>query len=224
MATLMVFRAVWAASPFRPATLPVIRTCRMPQLATVRVRYAANLAPMPGSNNPRNHDIPHDIVQLAGEDGRLGLPTPLSHLIASVDPKTHYVELVTAHPQPVVKIRNKREQIQKAKQWKKRQKEVAANNVQKEIQLTWGVASGDLMHKLTKARKEVEKGSRVELVFAPKVNQQAPSLAKMEALINETVEKIADFAREWMPRKVEGGIAILYLKKYDRTSKPTKPA
>lgn len=190
----------------------------MPQLATVPVRYAVNLASMPGSNNPRNHDIPHSIVQLAGEDGRLGPPTPLSHLIASVDPQTHYVELVSVHPQPVAKIRSKREQNQKEKQWRKRQREVAANNVQKEIQLTWGVASGDLIHKLTKARKEVEKGCRVELVFAPKVNQQAPSSAKMEARINETVEKIADFAREWMPRKVEGGIAVLYLKKHDRST------
>jgi translation initiation factor IF-3 len=179
---------------------------------------------MPGSNNPRDRDIPHSIVQLVNEEGRLGPPTPLSHLLASIDSQTHFIELVNENPLPIVKIRDKQEQFKKQQEWNRRQKEVAASNVQKEIQMTWGVESGDLAHKLNKARKEVEKGNRVELVFAPKVNQRAPSPAQMEARINETVEKIAEFAREWMPRKVERGVAILYLKKLDKSPKSTDPS
>jgi len=179
---------------------------------------------MPGSNHPRNHDIPHRIVQLVNEDGRLGPPTPLSHLFASIDSKTHFIELVNEDPSPIVKIKCKKEEYLKGKAWRRRQNELAANNVQKEIQMTWGVESGDLAHKLSKARKDVEKGIRVELVFAPKVNQPAPKPAVIEARLNEAAAKIGEFAKEWKPRKVEGGIAILYIKKLDKLSKSTKPS
>jgi translation initiation factor IF-3 len=214
-----MFIRIAAALLFRPAALSVIHKCHIPQLVTVPVRYVAHRAP-----NPRNHDIPHHIVQLVNEEGRLEPHTSLSHLIASIDPQSHYIELVTEHPQPVVKIRDKGEQYHKLKEWKKKQKTTAASNVQKEIQMTWGVESGDLAHKLSKARKELEKGNRVELVFAPKANQRFPSPALVESRINETVEKMAEFAKEWMPRKVERGVAILYLKKLDMSSKPIKPS
>jgi len=90
--------------------------------------------------------------------------------------------------------------------------------------MTWGVASGDLAHKLNKTRKELEKGNRVQLVFAPKANQPVPNQALMEARINEILGKIAEFAREWMPRKFQSGVAIFYLKKLDSSSKPTEPS
>jgi len=220
MIHLVSFRAATTARLFWPAA---IHKCSVSRLVTVPVRYAAR-APMPGSNHPRDHDIPHRIVHLVNEDGRLEPPIPLAHHLASIDSKTHFIELVSEHPQPIVKIRSKKEEVQKAKEWQQRQKEVAANNVQKEIQMTWGVEQGDLAHKLNKVRKELQKGSRVELVFAPKVNQRVPSPAVMEARLNETAEKIAEFAKEWLPRKVERGVAILYLKKLDMSSKPTKPS
>jgi len=154
----------------------------------------------------------------------LGLPTPLSRLLASIDPQTHFIELVNENPKPIVKIRDKREQVKKEKEWNKRQKEVASNNVQKEIQMTWAVEPGDLVHKLNKARKEVEKGNRVELVFAPKVNQRAPSPAIMDARMKNAAEKIAEFAREWKSRKVEHGVGIFYLKKLDKPPTPRNPS
>jgi translation initiation factor IF-3 len=219
----MPFRAAATASLLRESTFPTHKW-RKPWLVIVPVRYSSR-APMPGSNHPRNRNIPHSIVQLADAEGRLGPPTSLSHLLASIDSKTHYIELVTSSPQPVVKIRNKKEQYHKKKAWNKRQNEIAASNVQKEIQMSWGVESGDLAHKLNKARKELEKGNRVEWVLAPKANQRIPSPAVMEARINDVAEKIAEFAREWLPRKFERGVAILYLKKLDtadRSSNITK--
>src|SRR5882762_2012019 len=213
--------------PLRAATIvshfrPVIHKCCTSQLLTVPVRYAHKV-PMPGSGHPRNTDIPHSIVQLVNDEGRLDPPTPLSHLLASIDPKKTFIELVTDDPKPIVKIKSKQEQYKKQKEWQKRQKEVAANNTQKEIQMTWGVDENDLGHKLGKVRKELEKGCRIELVFAPKVNQPVPSPGVIETRLKLTTEKIAEFAREWLPRKVERGVAVLYLKKLDGASKPTKP-
>jgi translation initiation factor IF-3 len=201
--------------------LSVIHTCRVPHLSA---RHAATRAPFPGSHHLRDRDIPHRIVHLVSEEGILGPPTPLSHLLASIDPHTHFLELVNENPKPVVKIRDKQEQVKKEKEWKKRQKEVASSNVQKEIQMTWAVEPADLVHKLNKARKEVEKGNRVELVFAPKVNQRAPSPAIMDARMKNAAVKIAEFAREWKSRKVEHGIGIFYLKKLDRSPTPTNPS
>ncbi|KIM84004.1 hypothetical protein PILCRDRAFT_6853 [Piloderma croceum F 1598] len=218
MAVLIAFRAAATASLVRPTTLSVIHTCRVPHLSA---RHAATRA---SRNHPRDRDIPHSIVHLVDEEGRLGLPTPLSRLLASINSQTHFIELVHENPKPVVKIRDKQEEIQKEKKRKKRQREVASNNVQKEIQMTWAVEPGDLVHKLNKARKEVEKGNRVELVFASKVNQRAPSPVIMDARMKNAAEKIAEFAREWKPRKVEHGIGIFYLKKLDKSPTPTNPS
>jgi translation initiation factor IF-3 len=212
MAVFIAFRAAATALFVRPTTSSVTYACRVPHLSA---RHAATRASWPGSDRPRDRGIPHSIVYLVDEEGRLGLPTPLSRLLASINPQTHFIELVDENPRPVVKIRDKQEQIRKEKEWKKRQREVASNNVQKEIQMTWAVEPADLAHKLNKARREVEKGSRVELVFAPKVNQRAPSSAIMDARMKDAAEKIAEFAREWKPRKVEYGIGIFYLKKLD---------
>jgi len=215
MTTFISPRAAATVSLLR---LPALRKCRTPGLITAPVRYAAHRAAMPGSHHPRNRDIPHSTVQVVREEGGLGPPTPLSDVLQSIDSKLQYVQLVSEDPQPLVKILNKLEQYNKLKGWQKRQKEVAASNVRKEIQMTWGVESGDFTHKVSKARKELERGNRVELVFAPKANQPIPNQATMEARINQTVEDLADFAKEWLPRKVERGVAILYLKKLNGPS------
>lgn len=220
MTTFIAFRAAAAASLLRTNALPAHRCCP-PQIVAIAIRHAARQA-MPGANHLRNQDIPHRTVQLANEEGRLEAPIPLSHLIASIDPKTHYVELVTADPQPIVKIKDKREEYNKLKAWNKKQKEAAASRVQKEIQMTWGVDSGDLAHKLKKARKELEKGNRVDLAFAPKTNQAPPKPQIMDIRLQEVVEMLSDIATEWMPRRVEKGVAVIYLQK--GAGKPLKPA
>jgi len=218
VAWMITFISPRAAAAVSLLQLPALRKCRISGLITAPVRYAAHRAAMPGAHHPRNRDIPHHTVQVVREEGGLGPPTPLSDVLQSIDSKSQYVQLVSEDPQPLVKILNKLEQYNKLKEWQKRQKGVAASNVRKEIQMTWGVESSDFTHKVNKARKELERGSRVELVFAPKANQPVPSRAMMEARINQTMENLADIAKEWLPRKVERGVAILYLKKLDGSS------
>jgi len=222
MTTFVSSCAVATVSLFR---LLALRKCRTPGLIKVPVRYAAkHRAALPGAHYPRNRHIPHQIVQVVREEGGLGPPTPLDDVIASTTLKTHYIQLVSEDPTPLVKILSKSEQHNKLKEWQKRQKEAAASNVRKEIQMTWGVESGDFAHKLSRVKKELEKGTRVELVFAPKANQRVPSPPMMEARVNQTLENLAGFAKEWLPRKVERGVAILYLRKLDGSSEPTSPS
>lgn len=223
MSIFIAFRAAARTSLFRPATLPSTHKCHIPRSITVPVRHVKHQA-MPGADHLRDRDIPYHIVQLVNEDGRLEPPAPLSHIIASIDSKTHFVELVSEDPQPLVKIKNKKQEYIKMKEWKRRQKEVAASNIQKEIQMTWGVELGDLAHKLKKVRKELERGNRVDLVYAPKANQVIPSRVIMENRIKETVEMLSDIAKEWMPRRFEKGVAVLSLKLADKPPNSIKPS
>lgn len=210
-----------AAALRRPSVLFATPGCG----CAVAIRHAGHRAAMPGAGHLRDKDIPYRTVSLVSEDGTLGPPTQLSQLLATIDPKAQFIELVGNNPaQPIVKIRGKKEHFQKQKEWNKRQKAVATSNVQKEIQMSWGVEVGDLMHKLNKVRKELEKGSKVELVFSPKQPQRPPTTAAMQARLQEASTKLAQFAKEWSPRKVEGAVAILYLKSLDEAQKPEKPS
>jgi len=85
------------------------------------------------------------------ETGRLNPPTALGDILSTINPKTHFVELVSEDPGPIVKVVNKKEAFDRYKEHKAKLKAVAKQQLdQKEIQLTWGVAQGDLAHKLKK--------------------------------------------------------------------------
>ena len=212
MASFIAFRNAAAASLLRTTHIPAISQCRVLHPVLIPVRHAARRE-MPGSNHLRDHDIAHRIVQLVNEDGRLGPQTPLSHILASIDSKTHFVELVSGDPTPIVKIQSKKEHYEKQKAFQRRQKEVATTRVRKEIQMTWGIEPGDLAHKLGKARKEFDKGNRVDLAFAPKVKQKPPHPDVMIARLDEVLDTLSDIATEWSPRRMENGVAVLYLQR-----------
>lgn len=167
---------------------------------------------------PQNKEIQHRVVQLVDpETGRLHPPTLLSAILASVNPKTHFVELATEDPNPLVKIVSKEDLKAKIKEQRLKKKLAGKSMEQKEIQLTWGVAAGDLEHKLSKVRRELEKGNRVDLVYAPKKGQPLPNPAEMELRMQETVEKLADVGKEWKPKQVQKHMSVIYFQGHTRT-------
>jgi translation initiation factor IF-3 len=204
MATFCAFRTA-AAGLVRPARSP--SSSRIYEISTFiipHVRYKTNLA-----RHPRNDEIDYRVVQMVDPDtGRLKEPTELRDILASINRKTHFVELVSEEPNPIVKIKDKKEEYSWMKEKRARLK--LANSIQqKEVQMTWGVASGDLAHKLKKVRRELEKGNRVDLVYAPKKDQALPSPLKIEERLRETVDLLADVGKEWRPRNIQRNIAIL---------------
>jgi translation initiation factor IF-3 len=201
MATFCAFRTA-AAALVRPASSS--RLCEISALAIHHVRYKHQQ-----TRRPRNDEIDFRVVQMVdSETGRLKEATELRDILASIDRKTHFVELVSEEPSPIVKIKNKQEVYSKLKE--KRMKSREAHTVQqKEVQMTWGVASGDLAHKLNKVRRELEKGNRVDLVYAPKKDQTLPSQLQMEERLRETVGLLADVGKEWRPRNIQRNVAIL---------------
>lgn len=154
-------------------------------------------------------DIGYPVVQLVDpQTDRLRSPAPLADIVSSIDLKTHFVELVSESPNPIVKIISKQAQFgerKAAKTKKKNQLEL------KEVQMTWGVASGDLAHKLRKVKQELEKGNRVDLVYAPKNGQVIPTAKEMEVRVQETLDYTRDVGKEWKPMEVQGAMTVIHL-------------
>lgn len=158
-------------------------------------------------------DIPFRVVRLADpESGSLHPLAPLRTLLNSIDRKTHHIELVADTPDPVVKIVDTKQAREKYREAKKRAQAAARAQVRKEIQLTWGVAAGDLAHKLEKARQELVGGKKVDLIFASKKGQAVPTKQLMDIRLKGVLDTLADVGKEYRARGEQKNIIALYLK------------
>ena len=164
-----------------------------------------------------NDSIPFKAVRLADPtSGSLHPLAPLTTILNSIDPKTHHVELVADRPDPVVKIVNTKEAREKYREAKKRAHAAARAQVRKEIQVTWGVAEGDLAHKVEKVRQELVGGKKVDLIFASKKGQVVPTKEAMDARLKGVLETLAEVGKEYLPREVRKNMTALYLKPSSR--------
>ena len=117
---------------------------------------------------PRDRQIPYRQVQLVQPDSSLSPPTSLNALLRTYDPSTHFLQLVS-HSPPIVKVLDKEEE--RLRQLKAEQKARARRKLapeEKEVQVSWTAADGDLRHKAELARQMLERGDRVQLAFAPR--------------------------------------------------------
>lgn len=160
---------------------------------------------------PRNEAIPFAYVRLVNpETGLLDPPAPLRRILPTIQRKTQYLELVTDKPEPIVKIIDTKLRYTRGKA-KKQQQLLNRAPEEKELQLTWGVAIGDLQFKLKKAREDLLDGSRVTLVFALKKGQQVPTPADQQAMIEEAVRLLEDVGRERKDRATQKHMTALFL-------------
>ena len=165
------------------------------------------------TKRPTDDNIPFNLVRLVdSESGSLRPLVPLRSILNSIDRKTHHVELVADAPDPIVKIVDTKDAREKYRESRKRAQAVARAQVRKEIQVTWGVAAGDLAHKLEKVRQELTGGRKVDLVFASKKGQVVPTKQEMDARLEGVLETLADVGKEYLPREVRKFANVLYLK------------
>ncbi|KIP09801.1 hypothetical protein PHLGIDRAFT_115958 [Phlebiopsis gigantea 11061_1 CR5-6] len=173
---------------------------------------------------PRDEQIRYKIVRLVDpQTGALGPLTPLANVIEAARNKTTpdstegaeagenkktkwwrqrrcYVELVAEQPHPIVKIVDIADMYHKNREAAKKKKESTVK--EKEIQMTWSVAQGDLEHKLKKAREALNEGERITIGFARKKGQPYPKPEEIKAKLAETAQSFADVAEEWKPTVV----------------------
>ena len=189
-----------------------------PSLACQRLTLRAMSSSSIPTKRPMNGDIPFKLVRLADtESGSLHPLAPLKTILGSINPKTHHVELVAETPDPIVKVVDTKEAREKYKEAKKRAQAVARAQVRKEIQVTWGVAAGDLAHKLEKVRQELVGGRKVDLIFASKKGQVVPTKQAMDVRLKGVLENLADVGMEYIPREQRKDMTALHLKPLSRS-------
>ncbi|KAH9921498.1 uncharacterized protein BXZ73DRAFT_51807 [Epithele typhae] len=171
---------------------------------------------MPKGPPPRNEAIDIAVkrkpVRLVDpETGALLPPAPLEDVLERVDRKTQHLELVELEPAPVVRIVN-----QKAAYGRTRERRVGKalgrKAEEKELQLTWSAAPGDIEVKLKKAHADLADGCRVTLVFAPKKGKWTDmSRTEQEEIVEGAVKQLEDVAKEWKPRQRQGYAMAAFL-------------
>ncbi|KAG8856299.1 hypothetical protein FRB91_000928 [Serendipita sp. 411] len=147
------------------------------------------------SSNRRltNADIPHEFVKLVQEDGKLSeQPVKLASLLQSINQSTYFIELVSEQGSPIVRIKNKKEAMKQEREMK--EKKLANRVVIKQIQVSWVISDGDLQHKMSQARKYIEKGDRVWVIYSSKPGQVPPPAQNCTSLVEKVHVLMDDIA------------------------------
>ncbi|KAF8511164.1 hypothetical protein JB92DRAFT_388778 [Gautieria morchelliformis] len=144
---------------------------------------------------PKNKNIKFSHVHVVNAEGKLDPLRPLSELLVAYPRKEFLIQQVTVD-QPIVRIMDSKVAYEKEKAIKRALKAAEKQQINKEIQMTWGVAMGDLAHKISKVRAELEKNNRVDLIFAPKKRQAVPSPKERDEKVVEVLEMLKDVGQE----------------------------
>ncbi|KAF8485250.1 hypothetical protein DFH94DRAFT_624881 [Russula ochroleuca] len=224
---------------FLPVSRVIIFSSRRPVLPVFcpfGPRFASFVKDAPVINN----DIPYKYVRVVDPETRKPLPPkPLTEVIdnlaTEVQPKqgggppktfvTQFAQLV-APPSKATdgyalvklvdhKVAAAREKTQRIKAQASRRA-----SEEKEIQFAWGIGAGDVQHKVRKARQELERGARVQLVFARKATggaeRDSGPWEKRNTLVAHVVEELAGVAREWRLRNEQRNMVVVYLQDHSR--------
>ncbi|ESK93124.1 hypothetical protein Moror_8847 [Moniliophthora roreri MCA 2997] len=160
---------------------------------------------------PKNEKIKFSWVKLVDPETGALVDTTMSKILANLDKKTHFAELQTAAPFPVVKLISKAEAHERRKKEKELKKNVAKRNLHKEYQFTWSMADNDLTRKLKRARDDLSNGGRVDIVFAPKSRQRGPPYSEMTQRMKSILEELSDVGSEWKKMEIRRGMAVIFI-------------
>ncbi|KAL1407511.1 hypothetical protein Q8F55_006944 [Vanrija albida] len=147
-----------------------------------------------------NGQIPFAKVQLVDEDNKLGDPTSLKLILKTFDHNVDVLRLVQVDP-PVVKILNIEDEKTREREHEAKlrlSRRIAFED--KELQVPWHAAVGDLQHKANTARSLLEKGDRVHLVFARRAGggqRQIITDADKEKIVALFAEALSPIASRW---------------------------
>ena len=200
-------------------------------------RFASNLKGTPLVNN----DIPYTYVRVVDPETRkLSPPRPLAEVIDNLatevqskqgggPPKTFVTQFAQLVAPPsgatngyaLVKLVDRREAAAREKTQRVKAQASRKASEEKEIQFAWNIGVADVQHKLRKTRQELERGVRVQLVFARKgtggPERDSGTRAKQNAFVAQVVEELTDVAREWRMRDERRNMVVVYLQDHRRS-------
>ncbi|KAI9511291.1 hypothetical protein F5148DRAFT_965577, partial [Russula earlei] len=182
-----------------------------------------------------NLDIPYTYVRVVDPETRKPLPPkPLTEVVNNLatetqpkqrggPPKTFVTQFAQLVAPPskatdgyaLVKIVDRREAAARERAQRLKAQVSRRATEEKEIQFAWGIGAADVRHKLWKARQELERGVRVQLVFARKATggaeRDSGTKAKQTALVTRVVESLAAVGKEWRVRDERSNMVVVYL-------------
>jgi translation initiation factor IF-3 len=226
-------------SMFLPGSRVILFSFRrrvLPVFCPLGPRFASNLKDTPLINN----DIPYTYVRVVDPETRKPLPPkPLAEVVDSlateIQPKqgggppktfvTQFAQLVAPPSEAtngyaLVKLVDRKEAAAREKTQRIKAQASRRASEEKEIQFAWSIGAADVQHKLRKARQELERGVRVQLVFARKATggaeRDSGTRAKQNALVEQVVEELTDVAREWRMRDERRNMVVVYLQDHQR--------
>jgi translation initiation factor IF-3 len=191
-----------------------------PAATTPRIHFVRQLSKK-SETYPTNHQIPFDVVQVREPDGTLHRSS-LNQLLGSINKSTHLVRLISRDP-PVVRVlthlEDKTNKLERKAVLKARKNKGQVST--KEVRLTWLTSDTDFEHKMSMARKELEKGGiRINFFFSPKPGVRAPPRFEMAEHMQKVADMFQDVSDEWRERDFAGrGTARLFLQSTVRAPK-----
>ncbi|KAN0097849.1 hypothetical protein V8E55_002295 [Tylopilus felleus] len=126
------------------------------------------------------------------------------------------VELVASTPEPVVRLTTRAEIEARYRTMRRAVAAAARTGAEpKEVQLSWGVAPGDVEHKMRKAKKDLEKGYRVAVVVTMKRGQRTSGREALVAFADEIAETLVGVGKECKEREITQRSMILTFRKVE---------
>lgn len=169
--------------------------------------------------HPLSHcdsSIPHPVVRLIGPDGLLP-PQRLSSILPTYSTSTHTLTLVSVDGEyPVVKLVNKAEERDRAKEKEEKSKVKRKISMEeKEVQVSWQSAKGDLGHKLEMAKGILEKGDRVQVVFANRRRAEPINERQKDEIVAMFEGTLEEVGKKWKEDDKNRGLWVLYYNPLD---------
>lgn len=210
-------RSIFATSPFANGEFRKPKT-KFNKNAFLLAQAKKEEEPKRKSGGPlKDENIKYKRVHIR-HDGCLSAPSNVSYILSLLDRRGYYIQLIS-HDPPIVKIVDKAEEYSRMKEEHEQAKLSKSKQVHKEVQLSWVTSDADMAHKLEKAKEDLAKGLRVNLVFAHKRGRPLPSLEDIKERLQSLVDSLADVGKEWKARVVQRRLAAVFLEGINRPGK-----
>ena len=177
--------------------------------ASISTRFFTTTRP----NQIEIPEIPFEQVHVRDpETGSLTPLQPLERVLRSIDESVECAYLVSTDP-PVVRIRTIASLIAQEKEKlaieEARKRLVSAD---KEVQVSWNAADGDLAMKVRQARQLIEKGDKVNIIFARKAGGKKSIVKpeRMQEILEMFNAALADIATKCKADDVRPKITTSY--------------
>ncbi|GKT58644.1 translation initiation factor IF-3 [Colletotrichum tofieldiae] len=148
-------------------------------------------------------------ILVVDETNKLTGPHVTRRVLQSLDPETQSLRMVSRPPpnpaedQPrfaICRVVDKRVEKERERVQEKAKKETARKLARvKELELNWAIAPHDLGHKMRQMKGFLEKGYKVEVLFAKKKGSRIATRDEALALVQAVRDAVAEVggAKEW---------------------------